>query len=66
MKLLKDTTGVIYELFDQPNGKVRLQCQQHGKIAHDYSKPFIESAIQAGALIPVEGKENHDKSEQIR
>ncbi len=57
MKLFKDTTGVVYELSVQPNGKVRLQCKQHGEIAHDYSKPFIESAIQSGVLTPVEGKE---------
>lgn len=61
MKLLKDTTGVVYELFDQPNGKVRLQGQQHGEIAGDYSKAFIESAIQGGVLTPVEGKEDHGK-----
>ncbi len=60
MKLFKDTTGVVYELFDQPNGKVRLQCKAHGEIARDYSRPFIEGAIQRGVLTPVEmeGKEN--------
>lgn len=61
MKLLKDTSGVIYQLFDQPNGKVRLQSQQHGEIARDYSEGFIQSAIQRGVLTPVEGKENHDR-----
>ncbi len=61
MKLLKDTAGILYELFDQPNGKVRLQCQRHGENAHDYSKSFIESAIQAGMLTPIEGKEDHGK-----
>lgn len=60
-QLFKDTVGVVYELFDQPNGKVRLQSQQHGEIAHDYSKGFIDSAIQAGALIPVEGEEDYGK-----
>ena len=61
MKLLKDTVGVVYALFDQPNGKVRLQSQQHGEIARDYSRPFIEGAIQRGVLTPVEGKEDHDR-----
>ena len=57
MKLLKDTTGVLYELFDQPNGKVRLQCKRHGENVQGYSKAFIDSAIQAGILTPVEIEE---------
>ena len=58
-QLFKDTVGIVYELFDQPNGKVRLQCKQHEEIVRDYSRPFIEGAIQRGVLTPVEEKEDH-------
>lgn len=53
-----DTSGTLYELIDQPNGKVLLENKRYKDISYSYSKGFIDSAIKNGVLTPIKDEKD--------
>ena len=56
MTTLIDKTGTQYDLIDLDSDNVRLQLKSYPEDSQGvYRREFIESAIEAGVLIEVEG-----------
>lgn len=53
MRKVTDSTGLVYKLIEEGEGKVRLQSEHFSEISHVYKEEFIEAAIQNGVLIPL-------------
>lgn len=53
-----DTSGILYQLTDLPNGRVNLQNMRYKDISHSYSKGFIDSAIKNGVLTTIKDEKN--------